>query len=183
MTRSLGARWMLVAVVALSVSAACGGGGGGGGGPTVPPPPPGINFTPARAATANSLYLVSGANTNVNRLFLEVRVNDVDELYGVAFDLVYPSNLLAFVKATEGGFFKGSTTLQAVEKSAGRVIVGHTNLGDDQPESGSGLLMTLEFTPLGNGSGAMTFDNEQAFGRGSVPKSIDFIAGTVSVQR
>lgn len=177
-------RWTVAAVLVLSLSVACGGGGGGGGGgPTTPPPPPGISFTPAQPATADSLYLTQGAQTNVNRLFLEVRVNDVDELYGVAFDLVYPSQVLAFVRAKEESFFKGNTSLLAEEKALGRVIIGHTNLGADEPESGSGLLMTLEFTPLSNGSGPMSFDNEQAFGRGSLPKTIEFIAGTVSVQR
>jgi len=177
-------RWMLAALVVMALSTACGGGGGGGGGPTTPPPPPpGIRFTPSGSPSTNSLYLTEGAQTNVNRLFLEVRVNDVDELYGVAFDLVYPSQLLAFARAKEGNFFKGTTSLQAVEKALGRVIVGHTNLGANEPESGSGLLMTLEFTPINNGSGAMSFDKEQAFTRGSLPMTIDFIAGNVSVQR
>ena len=177
-------RWTIATVVVMALSAACGGGGGGGGGgPTTPPPPTGINFTPSRAASANSLYLTEGAQTNVNRLFLEVRVNDVDELYGVAFDIVYPTNLLAFARAKEGNFFKGNTSLLTEEKALGRVIVGHTNLGANEPESGSGLLMTLEFTPINNGSGALTFENEQAFTRGSLPMTIEFIAGNVSVQR
>lgn len=172
----------LLAAVLVVVSTACGGGGGGGGGGPTQPPPPGIRFTQSGSAGSNSIYLTQGGQTNAGRLFLEVRVNDVDELYGVAFDLTYPTQALSFVRGTEGNFFKGQTSLQIAERTNGIVVVGHTNLGAGDPESGSGRLMTLEFTPVASGSGGINFTNEQAFGRGSLPKTVSFVGGTVSVQ-
>lgn len=158
-------------------------GGGGGGGPTGPPPaPPGINFTPAGAPSAESVYLAEGSQTSASKLYLEVRANQVDDLYGVAFDLIYPSNLLSYLRVTEGSFLGSSTSLEVVEKGAGLLIVGHTRLGNQSGADGSGVLMTLEFLPVGNGSGSFDFDNEQAFRTNSFPQTVQFIAGTVSVQ-
>jgi hypothetical protein len=173
----------LLVLTVLSIACGGGGGGGGGGGPTQPPVPPGINFTPAKAATNNSLYLAQGAQTSPAALFLEVRVSNVEELYGVAFDLLYPSNLLSYVGVTEGSFFPPRRWLQVAVGEPGRLIVGHTKLGDDDAEDGSGLLMTLEFAPVGNGSGSISFDDQQAFRPGSLPKTIEWIAGNVSVRQ
>ena len=172
-----------LAAVVVAFSAACGGGGGGGGGggPTQPPTP-GIRFSQSGSAGSNSIALTQGAQTNVNRLFLEVRVNAVSELYGVAFDLTYPTQALAFARATEGSFLRGDTSLQVEERTAGTIVVGLTNLGENPSESGSGLLLTLEFTPVASGSGSIAFDNEQAYGPGGVPKTVTWVGGTVTMQ-
>ena len=175
------AGWTAALTIAVTVACGGGGGGGGGGGPTNPPTPPGINFTPTKAATQGSCYLKQGPQTNSGRLFLEVRVNNVNDWYGVAFDLSFPSNLLSYQTAKEGGFLTGNTTLEVAEVSGGRLIVGHTRLGNVKGKTGSGLLMTLEFTPVSNGSGSFSFNNEQAFRTNSFPLAAEFIAGTVSV--
>lgn len=169
-----------LAWLCLVITFGCGGGGGGGG-PTEPPPPPGINFTPAGPATPGSCFLKEDSRTSASKLFLEVRVNEVTDWYGVAFDLLYPSNLLSYLRVKEGGFPGGNTTLEIVEVGPGHLVVGHTKLGNVPGRSGSGLLMTLEFLPQGNGSGQFTFDNEQAFRTNSFPLAVDFIAGSVSV--
>jgi hypothetical protein len=79
----------LLLVLALLLTAC--GGGGGGSTPTEPPPPPppaaGIILTPQAAPGVNSLDLASGAATTATTLVLELRANQVTDLYGVAFDL------------------------------------------------------------------------------------------------
>lgn len=168
-------------VLGLLVGLACGGGGGGG--PTgPPPPPPGINFTPESAASAESLHLQQGPETGAERLFLQVRVNQVDDFYGVAFDLEFPSNLLRWIGVEEGSFLGNNTSLEVAEAGPGLLVVGHTRLGSQPGQDGSGILMTLEFAAVGNGSGEFSFENEQAFRTNSFPQTVDFIAGTVSVQ-
>ena len=93
-----------LAALALAASIGCGGGGGGGGGggPTAPPLPSGISFSAASAPTSGSCFLRQGPQTNPAKLFLEVRVNDVEDWYGVAFDLTFPAGQLSYLRATEG---------------------------------------------------------------------------------
>jgi hypothetical protein len=178
---SSGALALLIALTSI----ACGGGGGGGGGGNPggggPTSPPGVNFTTNGSITANSIYLSQGGGTSASRLVIDVRANSVEALYGAAYDIVFPTSMLSFTKATEGGFQKGSTSFQAAIGSPGRLIVGQTNLGADEPESGSGLLATLEFAVIGNGSAPVSFDNEQAFRNGSVPQNVNFISGNLTV--
>lgn len=175
--------WSVRVAVAVLISVGMACGGGGGGGPTGPPAiPPGINFTPAGGASAESVYLAEGAQTSASKLYLEVRANQVEDLYGVAFDLAYPSNLLSYLRVNEGGFLGSNTSLEVVEKGAGLLIVGHTRLGPESGRDGSGLLMTLEFLPVGSGSGSFEFQNAQAFRTNSFPQTVEFIAGSVSVQ-
>lgn len=172
----------LAVAVTVLVGLACGGGGGGGGPTGPPPPPPGINFSPESNASAESVFLQQGGQTSAERLFLDVRVSEVEDFYGVAFDLEFPANLLTWVGVDEGGFLGTNTSLEVVETMPGVLVVGHTRLGSQPGQDGSGILMTLEFLPAGTGSGPFDFENEQAFRTNSFPQTVDFIAGTVSVQ-
>ena len=81
-TRRLGAALTIGAALFI---AACGGGGGGGGGPTQPPPPS-VTFLPGGAAGSNSVSLQSGA-FSLTTLELNVTLQAVPGLYGLAFDL------------------------------------------------------------------------------------------------
>lgn len=176
----------LALAVPVVLAAACGGGGGGGG-PTEPtpspPPPPGITFT-ASGGGANSISLVSGAATNQTTLFLEVRATTVTDLYGVAFDLRYPNTALQFVRATAGGFLGGGATLQAIEATPGTIVVGASRLGQVAGVTGSGLLMTLEFTAPAAGSGTFSFaENTALNASGSPMPGLTWAAGTVTVTR
>ena len=167
--------------------AACGGGGGGGGGPTEPTPPPaptpGIVFTAQGIATANSLSLASGAGTTVNTLILEVRATQVNDLYGVAFDLAYPSAVLQFVRATPGAMLANGS-VQAVTSTAGTLVVGGTHLGNVPGANGSGVVMRLEFTAAAGGTGSFAFSRNTAFDSDGDPMAgIGWIAGSVTVTR
>ncbi len=151
----------------LGLAAACGGGGGGGGGPTEPPPPQsGITFTASGATGANTVTLAQGAGTTSTTLVLEVRANQVTGLYGLAFDLSYPSSLLTFTQGTEGMVLSNgaSTSFQAREASTGNLVVGLTRLGPVAGLDANGVLLTLTFTSSAAGNGSFTFARNQGVG-------------------
>ena len=143
----------------LLLSLACGGGGGGGGGSPVeptptPPPQASLVFTP-QGGGGTGVSLAAGAASTASTLILEVRANSVTDLYGVAFDLGYPANLVQYVRATQGPLLAGGT-LQ-VAQGTGTLVVGLSNLGPVPGTSGSGVLLTLEFRAVGAGQGSFSF--------------------------
>jgi hypothetical protein len=176
---------LLGALSLMAVALACGGGGGGGGGgPTAPPlpPTPAITFTAAGAGAANSIVLASGTGSTATRLLLEVRANQVQDLYGVAFDLTYPTAVLHYETRTQGTFLDG--TFAVTEAPTGNLVVGVTRLGAVQGVSGSGVLLTLEFTPVASGSGSFSFSRNTALdSRGRALDGGNWVAGTVQVVR
>lgn len=171
----------------LLVLAACGGGGGGGGGgiggPTTPGPS--ITFSPAGTAGPNALALRQGPGSTASRLILELVAEDVAALYGISFDLQFPVSVLSFEAASEGAFFASdgsSTTLQAVEQPAGNLVIGLSRLGQVPGLSGTGVLLTLEFRPVGSGSGTLRFEANQAFDASGDPlPAVVWGAGSVQV--
>ena len=185
---SVGSRWLTwigLSVVAVVFSAiGCGGGGGGGGGPTEPPPPSsGVTFTAAGTPGANSIYLAQGRNTAANRFVLDVKASQVDDLYGVSFDLRFPSAQLLWIPggSQEGSFLSssGSTDFLVEEDSPGVLLVGLSLLGDVAGSSGSGTLLSLEVEP---GSGPMTMTrNDAVNSTGDVKTQVQWIGGSVSV--
>lgn len=176
--------FVLLALLLPLTLLACGGGGGGGG-PTEPPPPPpptpGIAVTPA-AAPATGVSIARGAATTQSTLILEIRANSVNDLYGVAFDLRYPSGILQLVQASSGPFL-GNATLQSVPGSgSGLIIVGLSKLGAVSGTSGSGVLMTLELRAIAAGQGSFSFEQTGAVSSGGQPISgFGWSAGTVQV--
>ena len=172
--------WLLALVLAL---AACSGGGGGGG-PTeptpTPPPQASLVFTPQGGA-GSGVSLAAGAASTATTLFREVRASSVTDLYGVAFDLAYPSNLLQFVRATQGPLLAGGT-LQVASGTAGNLVVGLSNLGPVPGASGSGVLMTLEFRASGAGQGSFSYSrNFAVISAGQSINGLSWGTGTVRV--
>lgn len=143
------------------VAVACGGGGGGGGGPTQPTP--GITYAPSNASA--NLVLAEAAGSGATTLRLDLRAQQVTGLYGVAFDLVYPSALFTFSSVTEGPFLGGvATSLQVEEAGAGRLVVGLSRLGAVGGVSGGGTLLTVELRSRGTaGTGVLAFERNTAF--------------------
>lgn len=168
----------------------CGGSGGGGGGPTQPPPPTvppsGVTFTPDRAPNGNSVFLDAGAGGSATVFVLDVEAQTVTDLYGVSFVLNYPNSLLSFRKgsATEGPFLDGSRTeLIVKQRSPGELTVGLSRINEVPGESGSGLLLSLEFTTRSSGSGSMRLTDEAAIDSvGQQQLDVNFIGGTVDVR-
>ena len=165
---------------------ACGGGGGGGT-PTAPPPPtpppPGIVLTPQAAPGVNSLYLASGSATTATTLVLELRANQVTDLYGVAYDFTYPAAQLQFVRATAGPLLNNGA-VQAAVSTPGTLIVGGTHLGATPGANGSGVVLTLEFTATAAGSGSFAFARNSALNStGTAISGLTWIAGSVTVTK
>jgi len=161
---------------------ACGGGGGGGGGPTEPPPPQaGIVVTPTAAPTTG-VSIASGAATTRSTLILEIRANSVNDLYGLAFDLRYPSTILQLVQASSGAFLGNATLESAPGSGTGVLIVGLSKLGAVSGTNGSGVLMTLEFRAIATGTGSFTFEKNSAVNSsGQTITNFGWSAGTVQV--
>jgi hypothetical protein len=184
---------LLVALAALA-GAACGGGGGGGGGsgggggggggggPTQPSP--GITLTPA-SASPPAIVLATGAASTATTLVLEVRANQVTSLYGVAFDLQYPTAQLDFTAFRAGSFLGTGLQLstQVFESSPGNLVVGLSKLGLVQGASGSGVLIELEFAAVANGTGNVGFSRNAAFAPDGATVPMSWAGGSVTVVR
>jgi len=163
-------------------------GGGGGGGPTSPTPTPtptaGIVFTPQGAPGSNTVFLAAGSATTATTLVLEVRASQVTDLYGVAFDLTYPSTVLTFSRATAGPLLGSSGSVQAVVSAPGTLVVGGSHLGAVPGATGSGVVLTLEFTATAAGQGSFTYTRNSAFNSaGQTPAGTSWLAGSVQVTR
>jgi hypothetical protein len=169
------------------VLTACGGGGGGGGTTTEPPPPPppvaGIVFTPQSAPAANSLYFASGAASTASTLVLELRANQVTDLYGVAFDLTYPATQLQYVRITAGPLL-GNGAVQAAVSSPGTLIIGGTHLGTTPGSNGSGVVLTIEFSAVASGSGSFALSRNSGLdSAGRAIPGLTWLAGSVTVTK
>jgi hypothetical protein len=176
----------ILALLAL-LALACGGGGGGGG-PTeptpTPTPAPGIVFTPSGSPGTGAIFLSGGTATTATTLVLEVRANQVTDLYGVAFDLTYPSTQLQFVRATAGPLLGANGSVQAVVSAPGTLVVGATHLGAVPGATGSGVLLTLEFSAVTAGQGSFAYARNSAFAStGQTLSGISWLAGSVQVTR
>ncbi len=149
------------------LAAACGGGGGGPTAPPTPPPPP-VSFTAAGAPGDLTVHLAKAGGTADNVLRLEVRASQFADLYGLGFDLTYPTDLLDFRRDSqaEGGFLSADGSrieIFAREVTDGTVIVALSRLGDVGGVEGSGLLLSLEFTAVSNGTGSFSYTANSAF--------------------
>jgi hypothetical protein len=173
----------LALLVAFLLAVACGGGGGGGSPteptPTPTPSQPSITFTP-QSPGPSGISLVSSPASTATTLILEVRAASVSDLYGVAFDLAYPANLLQHVRSTQGPLLSGGTFQGSV--SSGRLVIGLSNLGPVPGSSGSGVLMTFEFRAIAAGEGTFSFSKNQAVdSQGQAIAGLTWSAGTVRV--
>lgn len=170
--RRLLAPFLLLTLVPLLLLTAC---GGGSGGPTIPPdpdpdpdPPPatGLRWSPDEVSGPRTLTLRRQGDDD-ERLVLELFANQVNDLYGVAFDLRYPTDVLTLDLVREESFLSGNnavdTTQQMAEVPAGNLVLGLTRLEPGNGASGSGVLLTLEFRVVGEGSGTLTFSGNEAY--------------------
>jgi hypothetical protein len=183
-TRTASAVLGLVLLSGLTL--ACGGGGGGGG-PTAPPPPAPIVLTPAGGSATNSVSIAQGPGTAGSTLEVEIRANSVTDLYGVAFDLEYPANLLRPAGAATTGFLNQDGTqvsfVSGLERD-GVMVVGFTRLGPVAGVTGSGFLARIRFTAIATGSGTLRFTRTSAFNsRGTAITDFTWSGATVQVNQ
>jgi len=200
MTRALGsASALALALLLPSLAVACGGGGGGS--PTepsptptptasvtptpTPTPTPGAGITFTAASTGPGIVLAQGSGTSSSSLTVDVRAAQVTGLYGIAFDLDYPSAIVHFQSATAGAFLgsSGQISLQIFESAPGHLVVGVTRLGDVRGADGSGIVVSLVFAPVANGSGPFTFSRNTAYQSEGTPVTLQWAGGTVTVAR
>lgn len=176
----------LLLVGAVSWSA-CGGGGGGGGGGVVQPPTPSVTFVPAAAAGSDSVSLQAGP-PSLTALELNVALQAVPGLYGLAFDIDYPPSALRYVSSSEGPALGGTGVallIQSVESAPGHLVVGISRSGAvSGVASASGAALTIRFDVVAAGSGGITFSRNHAFDNKSTEiAGVSWVGGTVTVVR
>lgn len=145
-----------------------------------------MEFSPDGAGGINSLSLSEAAGTNRSNLFLSLEATAVEDLYGVAFDLEYPLELLRFESVSEGGFLDDAgavaTSLQVAETPQGTLVMGHSRLGQVPGRSGTGTLLTLHFSRVAGGQGRFEFVDEHGFdSAGEEIAGLTWSAGSVRV--
>jgi hypothetical protein len=110
-----------------------------------------VNAQPATVEVTPASYTVPdvGLSFEVN-----VTVRDVDDLYGFAFSLFYPNDILNGTSVTEGPFLEagGFRTVffkfdfsDSYSPTEGRLQVGCTRTGNVTGASGTGTLATITF--------------------------------------
>jgi len=183
----LGLAGALAQVLILTLTLAltsCGGGGGGGGGGGPTAPQAGLTFT-AEGGSAPAVRLLTAAGTSGTTLVVQVQADQLSGVYGLAFDLSFPSGVLRYDGSTEGTFLSAggaTTTLQVAEAAPGQLVVGASRLGDVGATGGSGQLMTLRFTGIGAGSGTLSFSATKVFdASGDEIRGPSWLGGTVQV--
>lgn len=156
-------RMSILAIVVVLVSAC----GGGGGGSTPSEPTTGTFFTSAGGGGPNAISLAQVSSTSsTTTLVLRVEARQVPDLYGVAFDLTFPGDLLSFEGASEGAVLGSGgveTSLQVAESGGARIVVGLSRLGDVPGVDADGGLLDLTFRVSGAGTGTVTFARQSAF--------------------
>jgi hypothetical protein len=183
-----------MSIVLCLLISGCGGGGGGNSNPTTPPPPPppppteGIFFTVEAEPGPGTIYLDGVDTTNTSDDFvLEVRANEVEDLYGVSFDLQFPADLLSWRRGrfAEGDFLNGGgaieTEILVDRRPAGNIVVGITRVGEVEGANGSGLLLSLEFVNEAvPGTGEFTFsDNDAVDSSSAIQEDTGWLAGNI----
>ncbi len=177
---------LVCAVLALLAGASCGGGGGGGGGGGPTPPMASLTFSPGPVTGVTTVALMR-TNAGASELVLDLVINGATGLYGVSFDLTYPSTLLRLESVTEGTFFSEggtvATSLLTRQDTAGTLVVGLTRLGSLSGRTGAGTALSVRFRAIGSGSGSLQFSSNAALdAAGRVIAGVGWAGGNVQVQ-
>ena len=107
-------------------------------------------------------------NTSINSSFqIDIVINNVENLYGVAFDVVYDNQFLSFDTITEGTFLNENGEEQTVlmyynHEEIGCLIVGLSRLNNDIPGVTTAIdtpLVNIEFSALSSGTSELTLNN------------------------
>jgi hypothetical protein len=106
---------------------------------------------------------------------VDVKIDDVADLYGLSFDVVFDPDLLKVVSFSEGGFLKsdGKPTTFLGTTTSGRLIIGMTRQGCVTGMNGGGELAEIVFKPKQPGTTTLKFESVSLFnsGTGSIPAS------------
>ena len=110
-------------------------------------------------------------------LEVEIYAAGVQDLYGLGFELLFPSNLLRYEALDDGVF----PSLEVLEAAPGRLVVGATHLGSVGGLNGSGTVAVIRFTAFANGSGSLDFSAQEAFDRFGDRLALNWVGGSVEV--
>ena len=110
-------------------------------------------------------------------LEVEIYAAGVQDLYGLGFELLFPSNLLRY-EGLDDGVFPG---LEARESAPGQLLVGATHLGSVGGLNGSGTVAVVRFSAFANGSGSLDFSAQEAFDRFGDRLALNWVGGSVEV--
>lgn len=144
-----------------------------------PAPEPVIHVTPGTKDVSAS-----------DKFLLEIKADNVSNLSAASFYIMFDTALLKFEGAAEGTFLNRNNTdrtsfLFSSNPDKGRIIVGHSRMGQTSGTSGSGLLMTVKFKAIAKGTADIRFSNAYAKGiNGSKLETIpvDFIGSMVCIK-
>ncbi len=149
----------------------------GGVGPTAPPNPgttARVSFSPVTPAAA-AIALRGSASGEA--LEIEVYAVDVDDLYGLSFELRFPADLLRYESHGRGVF----PSLEASEAATGRFLVGATHLGQVAGVSGGAVVVVIRFTAIADGRGRLDFSGEEALDSFGDGLTLNWHGGTVAI--
>lgn len=95
---------------------------------------------------------------------VSVDARDVEDLYGVACHVMYDSNALQFMSATQGGLLGTDTLFLENHAAMGEVHIASTLRGDAKPVTGNGSIAVLSFRALEAGTTQLDIDELQLLG-------------------
>jgi hypothetical protein len=175
---------------AIATSAMIGGlvmlGACGGSSPMTPrpPPPPTISFISDNpAAVENSIVLLM-TFTGTDSFTLTLTANSVTDLFGYALDIVFDTTMLALASLQFGFFLNGegiTVTSQMVQTTPGTLIIGQSRVGAVAGLTGSGALLSLNFTAIAAGPTTISIENAGAFDSMGAALNTEFVGGTATV--
>jgi hypothetical protein len=106
---------------------------------------------------------------------LNVNINDIDSLFGVAFRLVYDTSIIEISSVSAGGFLNPNALLFSYIDS-NYVAITHVLRGTQEPQgvSGSGTLVEIVYTAKAAGRTQLMLQNSQG---GAANEFIDWQGG------
>lgn len=134
---------------------------------------------PAHAVAPVSVSPASGtAGTDESSYTVNIEVGTVNDLGGFEFDLLFDPAVVRVSDANLGWFLGSSGRSTAavgpsIDNTVGSVTFGGYSFGSNPGASGSGTLATVTFTPVAQGTSALTLQNVQL---------IDTVDGIIPVQ-
>jgi hypothetical protein len=152
--------------------------------PPEPTPPPTVTFVSDNAdATTNSIVLVMTA-TGTDSFTLTLTANSVTDLFGYALDIVFDPTAITLASSQFGAFLNAegiTVTSQMTQTTPGTLIVGQSRVGAVAGVTGSGALLTLDFTTIAAGSTTIAIENTGAVDSAGAALGTEFVGGTATV--
>ncbi|MFH1860018.1 MAG: cohesin domain-containing protein, partial [bacterium] len=94
---------------------------------------------------------------------VNINIEEVADLYGASFDLIFDAAKLTVVKVEEGDFLRQATVstsfLSRIDNEQGRVVIGLTRLGTVTGVSGSGTLVSITLRAKFSGTATIMIKN------------------------